>query len=88
MAMWNLLGPRPVDVCYWDAFGKGWFVDIVDHLQLENVRSFEAPYGELPPLHETHADHDIVITWNGTTSGVCIPHGDWIASDREGLVLT
>ncbi|OQR82308.1 phosphoserine aminotransferase [Achlya hypogyna] len=87
MAMWNLLGPKPVAMCYWDAFGKGWHHDAVNELRLPDVKTFAAPYGELPPLHEVPMDHDVCFTWNGTTSGVCVPDGDWIAADRTGLVF-
>ncbi|KAF0719164.1 Aste57867_1232 [Aphanomyces stellatus] len=88
MAMWNLLGERPVDMCYWDAFGKGWFEDATTQLQLEHpVREFSAPYGQLPDLSQTNKDHDICFTWNGTTSGVRVPNADWIADDRTGLVF-
>ncbi|KDO31167.1 hypothetical protein SPRG_04306 [Saprolegnia parasitica CBS 223.65] len=87
MAMWNLLGPKPVAMCYWDAFGKGWHHDAINELQLENVATFSAPYGELPDLASVPMDHDVCFTWNGTTSGVCVPDGDWIADDRTGLVF-
>ncbi|CAK4507596.1 unnamed protein product [Aphanomyces euteiches] len=87
MVMWNLLGERPVDICYWDAFGKGWFEDVTLQLRLDNVRELSAPYGHLPDLSQVDKDHDVCFTWNGTTSGVRVPNGDWIASDRTGLVL-
>jgi phosphoserine aminotransferase len=87
MAMWSLLGERPVDVFYWESFGKGWKVDIEQQLRLEGARYFEAPYGQLPDLSQADPSHDIVFTWNGTTSGVRVPDGDWIAGDREGLTL-
>lgn len=89
MAMWNLLGPRPVDICYWEAFGKGWYQDATEQLQLKDVTQVSAEYGELPDFQrQTNArDHDICLTWNGTTSGVCVPNGDWIPDDRKGLIL-
>ncbi len=87
MAMWSLLGERPVDVFYWESFGKGWKADIEQQLKLDNARFFEAPYGQLPDLSQADPDHDIVFTWNGTTSGVRVPDGDWISPDRGGLTL-
>ncbi len=87
MAMWSLLGARPVDVFAWESFGKGWASDISQQLKLQDVRLFEAPYGELPDLNQASPEHDIVFTWNGTTSGVKVPHGDWLADDRSGLTL-
>ncbi len=87
MAMWSLLGARPVDVFAWESFGKGWASDISQQLKLNDVRLFEAPYGELPDLGQASPEHDIVFTWNGTTSGVKVPDGDWLAADRAGLTL-
>lgn len=92
MAMWNMLGERNVDVCYWESFGKGWFADAVTHLQLRDaveVNEISASeYGELPDLSQTNKDHDICFTFNGTTSGVRVPAGcDFIADDRTGLTL-
>lgn len=89
MAMWSMLGERPVDVCHWESFGKGWLTDIVSHLQLDNVNEITVEkYGLLPDFNATKKEHDIVFTWNGTTSGVCVPTGaDWIADDREGLTI-
>ncbi len=87
MAMWSLLGARPVDIFYWESFGKGWLTDIEQQLKLDNVRSFSAPYGHLPDLGLANPDHDIVFTWNGTTSGVRVPDGDWISADRGGLTI-
>jgi len=88
MAMWGLLGPqRPVDVCYWESFGEGWMTDITAQLKLPNVNKLTAPYGSLPDLSKTNPDHDIVFTWNGTTSGVRVPNADWISKDRKGLTL-
>ncbi|NIM69027.1 MAG: phosphoserine transaminase [Xanthomonadales bacterium] len=87
MAMWSLLGQRPVDVFAWESFGKGWLTDLEQQLKLENLRTFTAPYGALPDLAQADAGHDIVFTWNGTTSGVRVPDGEWIAADRTGLTV-
>jgi phosphoserine aminotransferase len=87
MAMWSLLGPRPVDVLAWESFGKDWAVDVVKQLKLADVRVHEAPYGHLPDLAQVDFRRDAVFTWNGTTSGVRVPNGDWIAANREGLTL-
>jgi len=87
MAMWSLLGPRPVDAFAWESFGEGWITDIVKQLKLEAVNRYQAPYGQLPDLGRANPGHDIVFTWNGTTSGVKVPNGDWISAEREGLTL-
>jgi phosphoserine aminotransferase len=87
MAMWSLLGPRPVDVFSWESFGKGWLLDIMQQLQLEQVNSYTADYGALPDLGQARPDHDFVFTWNGTTSGVKVPDGEWISDQRQGLTL-
>lgn len=87
MAMWSLLGERPVDVMAWESFGKGWVTDITRQLKLENTRVMEADYGLLPDLEAVNFDHDLVFTWNGTTSGVKVPNGDWIDDDRSGLTI-
>jgi phosphoserine aminotransferase len=87
LALWNLLGPLPVDVMGWEVFGKIWVTDILKQLKLKDARSFETPFGELPPLDQINSDHDIVFTWNGTTSGVKVPHADWIKDDRQGLTI-
>jgi phosphoserine aminotransferase len=87
MAMWSLLGARPVDVLAWESFGKGWLTDIVKQLKLDRVRTLDAEYGRLPDLASVDPDHDAVFTWNGTTSGVAVPDGRWIAEDRAGLTL-
>ncbi len=86
-AMWSLLGPRGVDVLVFDAFGEGWLADVERQLRLPDVRALRAPYGELPDLDAVDPARDLVFTWNGTTSGVRVPDGDWIAADRKGLVL-
>ncbi len=87
MAMWSLLGARPVDVLVWESFGKGWAADIKAQLKLDDMRLLDAPYGHLPDLGMVRRDADIVFTWNGTTSGVRVPDANWIAADREGLTL-
>jgi len=88
MAMWSLLGSRGVDVLHWESFGSGWKTDIEKHLRLSDVREFKAGYGELPDLNQVDTKtRDVVFTWNGTTSGVCVPSGDWIDDNREGLTL-
>lgn len=87
MALWSLLGERGVDVLAWESFGQGWVSDIVKQLKLQDVRCIEAPYGALPDLDQVDTDRDVVFAWNGTTSGVCVPNGDWIADDREGLTI-
>ncbi|MDP6342205.1 MAG: phosphoserine aminotransferase, partial [Alphaproteobacteria bacterium] len=81
MALWTLLGARGVDVLAWESFGAGWATDIVKQLAIEDTRLLEAPYGELPDLGEVNFDHDLVFCWNGTTSGVRVPDGEWIADD-------
>ena len=87
MAMWSLLGARGVDVLAWESFGKGWVTDIVKQLKLKDVRVLEADYGALPDLATVDFARDVVFTWNGTTSGVRVPNGDWIKADRQGLTL-
>jgi phosphoserine aminotransferase len=87
MAMWSLLGARPVDAFSWESFGEGWVTDLTKQLKLANTRVFKADYGRLPDLSQADASHDILFTWNGTTSGVKTPNGDWIRDDREGLTL-
>jgi phosphoserine aminotransferase len=87
MALWSLLGVRGVDVLSWESFGDGWASDVVKQLKLTDVRKLAAPYGKLPALDQTDPRRDIVFTWNGTTSGVRVPDGDWISADREGLVI-
>ena len=87
IAMWSLLGARGVDVLAWESFGKGWLIDARDQLRLEDLRAFEAEYGELPDLGAVAPERDVVFAWNGTTSGVRVPDGDWIAAGRGGLSL-
>ena len=85
-ALWSLLGPRPVDVLAWDSFGQDWAIDIAEELRL-TAHVQKAPYGALPDLAAVDWSHDVVFTWNGTTSGVKLPNGDWIAADRAGLSI-
>ena len=87
MAMWSMLGARGVDLLVWESFGAGWAKDIVNQLLLHDVRVFKADYGSLPDLAQVDCTRDVVFTWNGTTSGVCIPDGKWIAPDRKGLTF-
>ncbi len=87
MALWSLLGARGVDVLAWESFGKGWVTDIAKQLRLADLRVFEADYGDLPDLRQVDQDRDVVFTWNGTTSGVCVPDGDWLRADRAGLAI-
>jgi phosphoserine aminotransferase len=86
LAMWSLLGARPVDVLVWESFGEGWAEDATEQLRLD-ARVLSAPYGELPDLGAVDFARDVVFAWNGTTSGVRVPNGDWIPADRAGLVL-
>ena len=87
MAMWSLLGQRAVDIFAWESFGKGWITDITKQLKLDNVSIYEAEYGLLPDFSQANPEHDTVFTWNGTTSGVKVVNGDWIADDRAGLTI-
>jgi phosphoserine aminotransferase len=87
MVMWSMLGARDIDVFCWESFGKGWLNDIVNDLKLQNVNRYEADYGLLPDLSLANGENDIVFTWNGTTSGVKVPNGDWIPDDRQGLTF-
>ena len=83
MALWSLLGARPVDVLAWESFGDGWVTDIVKQLKLADARTLKAPYGELPDLAQVNFDHDVVFTWNGTTSGVRVPDAKWIRRESQ-----
>ena len=87
MALWSMLGARDIDVFCWESFGKSWLNDIVHDLKLQNVNRYEADYGLLPELSLAYRENDIVFTWNGTTSGVKVPNGDWIPDDRHGLTF-
>ena len=86
MAMWTMLGGRPVTMMAWESFGEGWVTDVNKQLKL-NANVMNAPYGEIPDLGAVDFTHDVVFTWNGTTSGARVPNGDWIADDREGLTF-
>ncbi len=87
MAMWSLLGPRGVDVLEWESFSAGWVTDIVKQLKLPDVNVIRADYGDLPDLSKVNFNNDVVFVWNGTTSGVKVPDGNWIPADRAGLTL-
>ncbi|HOW90350.1 MAG TPA: phosphoserine transaminase, partial [Elusimicrobiales bacterium] len=87
LAMWTLLGPRPVDIFGWESFGKGWITDAVKYLKLPGVSEYKADYGKLPDLHKADFSHDVIFTMNGTTSGVRVPDLEWIRSDRQGLTI-
>ena len=87
MALWGLLGARGVDMLAWESFGEGWVTDVTKQLKLEDARTIRAPYGELPDLGQVDFSRDVVFTWNGTTSGVRVPDGDWIPADRQGLTI-
>jgi len=87
MALWSLLGPRPVTLLAWESFGEGWVNDVVKELKLKDVTTLKAAYGELPDLAKVDPASDVVFTWNGTTSGVRVANADWIATDRLGLTI-
>src|SRR5881392_3914749 len=87
MALWSMLGARPVTMLAWESFGEGWVSDVSKELKLANVTVLKAPYGELPDLSKIDPASDVVFTWNGTTSGVRVPNADWIAADRQGLAI-
>jgi phosphoserine aminotransferase len=87
MALWSLLGQRPVTMLAWESFGEGWVSDVAKELKLKDVTLVRAPYGELPDLGKVDPATDVVFTWNGTTSGVRVPDADWIKADRTGLTI-
>ena len=87
MAMWSMLGPRPVQLLAFESFGKDWVTDVTKQLKLPNVEVLDAPYGQLPDTSKVRPDADLVFTWNGTTSGVRVPNADFISADREGIVI-
>jgi phosphoserine aminotransferase len=87
MALWSLLGARPVTMLAWESFGEGWVSDVTKDLKLKDVTVLKAGYGELPDLAKVNPASDVVFTWNGTTSGVRVPNADWIAADRQGLAI-
>jgi phosphoserine aminotransferase len=87
MALWSMLGARPVDLFAWESFSEDWVTDTVKQLKLKDARTFKAAYGEIPDLKQYNPSHDAVFVWNGTTSGVKVPNGAWIAADRAGLTI-
>ena len=87
MAMWSMLGARGVDALAWESFGKGWVTDTAKQLKLKDLRVIEAEYGKLPDLGKVDFERDVLFTWNGTTSGVRVPNGDWIPANRKGLTF-
>jgi phosphoserine aminotransferase len=87
MALWSMLGARPVTMLAWESFGEGWVSDVQKELKLKDVTVLKAPYGALPDLSKVDWASDVVFTWNGTTSGVRVPNADWIAADRAGLAI-
>ena len=87
MAMWSMLGARPVTMIAWESFGEGWVTDVAKQLKLKDVTTIKAPYGALPDLSKVDPGSDIVFTWNGTTSGVRVPNADWISATREGVTI-
>ena len=87
MALWSLLGPRPVTTIAWESFGEGWVSDIIKELKLKDVTQLHAGYGDIPDLSKADSDTDLIFTWNGTTSGVRVPNADWIKADRKGLTI-
>jgi len=87
IAMWSMLGPRPLDCFAWESFGEDWVTDTIKQLKIKDGRVFKADYGALPDLTQVDPSHDIVFLWNGTTSGVRVPNADWISANREGLTI-
>jgi len=87
MAMWSMLGPKPVDMFAWESFGEDWVTDVAKQLKLKDAQIIKAGYGELPDLKKADPTHDVVFLWNGTTSGVRVPNGDWISNNREGITI-
>jgi phosphoserine aminotransferase len=87
IAMWSMLGPRPLDCFAWESFGEDWVTDTIKQLKIKDGRVLKADYGDLPDLKQADPSHDIVFLWNGTTSGVRVPNADWISADREGLTI-
>lgn len=87
MALWSMLGPRPVDVFAWESFSRDWLVDVTKELKIKDAQAYDAKFGELPDLSKARKNADIVFAWNGTTSGVRVPDANWIADDREGITI-
>ena len=87
MAMWSLLGARPVDILAWESFGRDWVKDVIDQMQIKDSRTINADYGKIPNLSSVDFNNDVIFTWNGTTSGVKVPDGNWININRSGLTF-
>ena len=87
MLLWSLLGEKPIEVLAWESFGNDWVKDIINQLKIPNTKVTQAKYGKIVNLNDVNFKKDIVFTWNGTTSGVCVPNGDWIPDNREGLTI-
>ena len=87
MLLWSLLGEKPIEVLAWESFGNDWVKDIIDQLKIPNTKVKQAEYGKIINLNDVNFKKDVVFTWNGTTSGVCVPDGDWIPNNREGLTI-
>lgn len=87
MALWSVLGARGVELLVWESFGAGWATDVTKQLKLDDVKVTKAEYGQIPDLGAVDFSRDVIFTWNGTTSGVKAPNGDWIPDDREGLTI-
>jgi len=87
MALWSLLGARPITTIAWESFGEGWVSDIIKELKVKDVTQLHAAYGDIPDLSKVDTDTDVIFTWNGTTSGVRVPNADWIKADRKGLTI-
>src|ERR1700712_4950487 len=87
MALWSLLGARPVTMLAWESFGEGWVSDVLKELKLKDATVVKAGYGALPDLRKIDFASDVVFTWNGTTSGVRVPDANWIPADRQGLTI-
>ena len=86
-SLWSMLGARGVDILAWENFGKDWVIDVIDQLKIKNLNVYEVDYSSLPDLSKVNFSNDVIFTWNGTTSGVRVPNGDWIPNDREGLTI-
>ena len=86
-SLWSMLGARGVDILAWENFGKDWVIDVVDQLKIKDLNIYDVDYGFLPDLSKINFSNDVIFTWNGTTSGVRVPNGDWIPDDREGLTI-
>ena len=86
-ALWSLLGKTGVDVLAWENFGKDWVIDVLDQLKIKSTNKYVTDYGTLPDLSKVNFDNDVIFTWNGTTSGVCVPNADWIPDNRKGLTI-